>query len=325
MTARPLPALVAVLLLASAAVAQEAPPAPAPEPAAVTPEPATVAPAAPVAPAAEAPAPKGRQRWAGPRLGIRHIGTVDLIGAYNPLGVQVSGSVIERWVYDVDKERNVEWSYLQGGIGATVSPAYAQVQAHIEWMPAAVFTLRLDTTVFGYFGTLGALRQFDERPTRWDVDRKSGLPGRDRNGVAYRVMLQPVLQFQVWKVIFRNPLNVSLYGFGGKGRYFYEYENDTLMGPTELLLYNQTWLLFEAWKGKKDAMFLIGALYDVTYAVSTKVRRQRVGGLFMIQPKDPVGAFDRLRVYGMAGYIIEDEVRKGEPFIAAGIGSDFDF
>ena len=53
--------------------------------------------------------------------------------------------------------------------------------------------------------------------------------------------------------------------------------NVTLMAPTELLVFNQTFLLIEAWKSKRDALLYVGGLYDVTYTAKTEVRRQRVG------------------------------------------------
>jgi hypothetical protein len=263
-------------------------------------------------------------RWPGPHLGIRRIAAVDLQGAYNPLGIQVVGSLVQRSVYDVDEKRGIEWSYLQAGLQAMVSPAIASAGVHMEWMPAAVFTLRFQTDVYGYYGVMGALRQFDERPKHFDVDRKDGLPGHDRPGAAVRVLLQPTLALQVSKVILRDQLNLSLYRYIGNGQFFYDYENDSLMAPTELLAFNTTYLLIEAWKGKRDALLYVGALYDVTYAARSDVRRQRVGGVIVWQPKDPWGPLDRLRIYVMGGYILEDQNRKGEPFVAGGVGTDFD-
>jgi hypothetical protein len=294
--------------------------------------PAPAAPAEPSAPeavpataaVAEPPA-TGAPRWPGPHLGLRTIASVDLQGAYNPLGIQVIGSIDRRWVYDVDQKRNIEWSFVQAGLNAMVSPAIASAGLHMDWTPAAVLNLRFQTDVIGYYGVMGALRQFDQRPKQFDVDRNAdSLPGRDRSGLAFRVMLQPTVALQVSKVIVRNQCNLSLYRFVGSGNFFYDYENDTLMAPTELLVFNQTFVLIETWKAKRDALLYVGALYDVTYAARTEVRRQRVGGIVLLQPKDPWGPLDRLRIYVMGGWIFEDQNRRNEPFVAGGIGTDFD-
>ncbi len=279
---------------------------------------------APPAPATGASTPPASPRWPGPRTGLRDIAWVDLQGAYNPLGIQVIGGIQRRHVYEVDTQRNIEWAYLQAGIGGMISPAIAQASVHLEWMPAAVFTLRFQADVIGYFGTMGALRQFDARPSRWDVDRKDGLAGHDRTGVAFRTLIQPTLALQVSRVILRSQCNLAMYGFTGNGQYFYDYENDSLMARTELLVFNPTYLLIEAWKARRDALLYVGALYDVTYAAVSGVRRQRVGGVIVWQPKDPWGPLDRMRIYVMGGYILEDENRQGEPFLAGGIGTDFD-
>jgi hypothetical protein len=310
--------LVLLTMLAVPWVLRAAEPAPPP----ASPAASTQVPDQAAAPAA---ATTGSPRWPGPHLGLRRLAAVDVQGAYNPLGIQVLGSLVLRNVYEVDQKRNIEWAYLQAGLGILLNPAYAQVSVHMEWAPAAFLTLRFDTALFGYFGVLGALRQFDSFPEKSDVDRNaSSLPGHDRTGFAYRVMLQPTLALQQGWFIFRNQCNIAMYRFVGRGAYFYEYENDTVMAPTELLIYNQLWVLAQVWKAKRDATLMIGALYDVTYTAVTDLRRQRVGGLFLWQPKDPWGPLDRLRIYVMAGVILEDRNRKYEPFVAGGFGTDFD-
>lgn len=281
--------------------------------------------AAPSTPPTAEPAPGTGTRWPGPHVGMRRFASVDLQGAYNPLGIQVIGSLVQRYVYDVDETRGIEWAYMQAGLNAGISPAIAQAGIHMEWAPAAVFTMRLQTDLIGYFGVLGALRQFDERPANFDVDQKAdSLPGHDRIGVAFRVMLQPTLALKVNRFILRSQCNLAMYRFVGRGRYFYEYENDTLMAPTELLVFSQTFLLVEAWKAKRNAVLYVGALYDVTYTAKAEVRRQRTGAVVMWQPKDPWGPLDRLRIYVMGGVILEDQNHRHEPFLAGGIGTDFD-
>lgn len=79
-----------------------------------------------------------------------------------------------------------------------------------------------------------------------------------------------------------------------------------------------------AWKKARNALLHVGALYDVTFAAKTEVRRQRVGAIILWRPKDPWGPLDRLRTYVMGGVIIEDQNCQYEPFLAGGIRSDFD-
>lgn len=262
--------------------------------------------------------------YKGPHIGRRVFLSTDLIGTYNALGLGLFGVLIDRNVYDVDSDYGVEWAYLQTGVGVMVSPAYAQASMHVEWQPAAFFQLRADYTFFGFFGTQGGLHGFPGRPAAYDVDRDSSLPGSDKTGLGHRGLLRPVLAGQVGPVILRNQLDLAVYSVDTKDPYFYELEYDYLLKRTDLIIFNQTQLLFQVWKEPREATLMIGAIYDVTRSLETEIDRQRLGGAIIWQPIDPWGPLDRFRVYLVGGWIVDDPNRKDEPFIIFGIGTDHD-
>lgn len=262
--------------------------------------------------------------YAGPHIGRRVFLSGDLIATYNPLGLALFANLIDRRVYDVDKDLGIEWSYLQTSVGCMVSPAYGQVSMNIEWQPAAVLQLRADYTAFGFFGTQGGLHGFDSANVGYDVDRDDSLPGHDEATLGHRGLFRPVLAAQVGPVILRNQLDLAVYSVDTSSSHFYEMEYDFLLARTDLLVFNQTQLLLEAWRVPREAMLLVGGIYDVARSLESDIRRQRAGAAVVLQPKDPWGPLDRFRVYLMAGWILEDRNRENEPFLILGVGTDKD-
>ncbi len=263
--------------------------------------------------------------YKGPHLGERVFLSSDLIATYNALGVALFNVLIDRHVYEVDPDYGIEWAYLQTGVGLTICPAYTQASMHVEWQPAAFFQIRADYSLFGYFGTQGGLRGFATGDEPYDVDRDSSLPGTDKASLGHRGLLRPVLAAQFGPVIIRNQLDLALYSVDTDEPYFYELEYDYLLKRTDLLIMNQTQLLFQVWKAPREATLMVGGMYDVSTSMETEIRRQRAGAAIVWQPKDPWGALDRFRVYLVGGWIIEDPNRENEPFLILGVGTDKDF
>ncbi len=262
--------------------------------------------------------------YKGPAVGRRVFLSSDLIASYNALGLGLFTTIIDRRVYDVSEEMGIEWSYLQTGAGFMVSPAYAQGSVHVEWQPAAFLQLRGDYTMFGFFGMQGGLRGVDSPDSAYDFDRDSSLPGSDKPSLGHRGLFRPVLAAQVGPVVLRNQLDLALFSVDTKQPLFYELEYDYLLERTDLLIFNQTQLLFELWKAPREALLLAGAIYDVTHSVETAIDRQRAGLVVVWQPRDPWGPLDRFRLFLVAGWIIEDRNRKDEPFFIIGVGTDKD-
>lgn len=275
--------------------------------------------------AANAQAQEVKPVYEGPHVGRRVFLSTDLIATYNALGIGLFNLLIDRRVYEVDTDYGMEWAYWQTAVGLMVSPAYAQASMHVEWQPAGFLQLRADYSLFAFFGMQGGLHGLETPDEPYDIDRDSSLPGSDKAALGHRGLLRPVLAAQVGPIILRNQTDLALYSVDTTSPYFYEMEYDFLLKRTDLLVMNQTQLLVQAWKARREAMLLAGGIYDVTYALESDIRRQRAGAAVVWQPVDPWGPLDRFRVYLIAGWILEDPNRENEPFLILGVGTDKDF
>jgi hypothetical protein len=256
----------------------------------------------------------------------RWIAHVDILGLYNPLGIAGLGGVLFRHPYSFSEQYQMVWAYIQGGVDVGVNPAYAQVGAHVEWMPLIILQLRLAYDFIGYFGNWGALMSFDssEAPFGDEVVFEE-REGQEELGAAHRFLFRPILRAKFDPVVIQNTTDIAWYIFNGDGPYFLEWEYDTLLAKSDSAIYNRTDLLLEAWTGDGDAAFLLGPLYELTHSVHTDVSRQRFGWLFFLIPYHSLGAFGQVRIFSQLGVNLQDRNRKNEFYALFGIGSDWLF
>ncbi len=273
----------------------------------------------------EIPVPKGDTGFAS---GSENVGRntlhADLFTRLNPNGVMLSVGGYRRIITGKDEETGLPSSYLQGGFAVGANPAYSQASAHIEWMPAIFATIRLQYDLYRFFGTNGSLISFSDANAKFGKAQINALSGKEEDGFGHRIMVQPTVYAKKGPIVFRNQTDFSYYRFDGKGPFFYEAEYDTLLKDGDLLLANRTMLLYEGWKGRKDASLLVGPFYEITHAAEADLTRERIGGQLYWVPAESVWSLKRPRIYSQIGVNLHDRNRNGELFGTIGFGFDYD-
>jgi hypothetical protein len=256
--------------------------------------------------------------------GRRLIFSGDIAGRLNPKGLTFSGCLNYKDVYGYSSQYDTASAYFDAGAGLNISPAYGQVETHIEWMPWMFLTLRGQYDYYRYFGAYGSLLSFSSSKAPFDenlVDNRND----EESASGQRFLFQPTLQGKIGKIIFRNQMNLAYYTFSGKGPYFLEQEYYTLLKDGDSLINNQTQLLYQAWQGPgKDQIMLAGPFYEVTRARSAGITQKKIGGLLYWVPRPSFHGLDRPRIAIKAGYNLKDPNTKGQAFFALDLGFDLD-
>lgn len=248
----------------------------------------------------------------------------DLLGRHNPVGLMLMAGGYRRWPIRTAPETGATLAYLQAGLSAGVNPAYGQLSAHVEWMPAPFLRLRAVYDLFGYFGANGALLSFPSADAPFGDDELDARSGTEESGTGHRFSLQPVLRFRIGPVILRNRTELAYHRFDGAGPYFYEWAYDTLLRDGDVLLDTRTQVFVEAWKGTGAAALFAGPFHQFTRAFDAGLDRQRVGGLVHYVPTQRLWSLDRPRFFARVGVNVRDRNREGEVFALFGLGIDLD-
>jgi len=256
--------------------------------------------------------------------GRRLIFSGDIAGRLNPKGLTFSGGLNYKNIYQYSSEYDTASAYFEAGAGVNISPAYGQVETHIEWMPWMFLSLHGQYDYYRYFGAYGSLLSFSSGKASFDEDLVDNR-NDEETASGQRFMFQPTLQGKIGKLIFRNQTILAYYTFSGKGPYFLEQEYYTLLKNRDSLLNNQTQFLYQAWQGEgKDQIMLTGSFYEVTRARSAKITQKKIGGLLYWVPKQSFHGLDRPRIAIKAGYNLKDPNTKGQAFFALDLGFDLD-
>jgi hypothetical protein len=259
----------------------------------------------------------------GRKIGGNWIGIVDFIGEYNPLGIDLKGSIDYRDSYGFDERYDAVSAYWQSGAAIDINPAYIQPSIDFEWMPWLILTLRLQGDGYYYLGANSGLLSFPSSTYPFGDSVRRARKGTEETGFGRRVLFKPTVQMKVGNILLRNQSDIARYWFPeDKGPYFLELEYDTLLKNNDTLLANRTQALLEIGK-PSTGQTLIGPFYEIVYADAARLTRQRVGLLFYSE-KGPSSAFFGARHYfAEVGYNLEDTNRAYQEFILIGIGTDF--
>ncbi|HWR57415.1 MAG TPA: hypothetical protein VN328_00885 [Thermodesulfovibrionales bacterium] len=257
------------------------------------------------------------------KTGGRFILFGDIGGRINPQGISLSGGVNYRNVYQYSEKYKAESAYWQTGLGISVSPAYGQVGAHVEWMPWIFLPLRVQYDHYRFFGSYSSLLSFNSANAPFG---DSAVKNRhdEETASGNRVMFQPTLQAKLDRVIFRNQTDIAYYMFSGRGPYFLEQEYYTLLKDGDYLISNRTQLLYQTWQRRGGETLLMGPYYEVTRTDAARITQQKIGGVLYWVPLDSIFGMDRPRLQMKGGYHLQDPDRQGQLFIAVSIGFDFD-
>jgi len=256
------------------------------------------------------------------KLGGAWTGSVDLIGEYNPQGIDLSGGVDYRNSYRYSEEYETVSAYWQTGVGLDINPSYVQPSVSGEWMPWLPIILRLQYDGYYFFGANGGLLSFASPQEPFGDSARKARKGTEETGFGQRLLFQPTVQLKAGSLILRNQSDVAWYRFPGRGPYFLELEYDTLLKDGDHLFANRTQVLTEIGESK-NGVTVIGPFYEVVHAEAANLIRKRLGLLWYTERGPKIGFFDTTRYFGQVGYDLEDPNRGHQVFFIIGVGGDF--
>jgi hypothetical protein len=257
--------------------------------------------------------------------GVRRYWMADayLCGGFNQLTLALLSGIRFRWDQPRSDNLLLDNRRFELGVEFNVNPGFTSVGAYAEWTPLQILILRAQTDVYAHYGTYGAIMRFD-RPDLPFGDALREVCAGCRAGVNQRVLGRAVLQAQLGPVAVRNQTDVGFYALHGDEPFFILIEHDILAARREVIVINESQLLFEPYRRPDKTGLFVGPMYHFARTLFAGVQRQRVGvfGEWIFHRK--LGPFSRPRAVGFAGYHIEDRNRGGGFIGLMGVGSEFD-
>lgn len=249
--------------------------------------------------------------------------SLDLALGLNPKTLALLGEVRHRHIYHESNSLLWDKLYLQQGLQFTLSPAFANAGAHLEWLPIAVLQLRLQYDRYHFFGRHGSLLRYSSGSEAFGDDEIEARQGEEKSGNAGRLLFQPILRAQIGGFIFRNKTDVALFDFSGPGPYYHEWEYDTLLKTHDRLVRNQTLLLYETrYRGKT---LLLGPLYEHMRSFHAGLKRKRLALSGYLIYQNPLHGLQQPRLWLQLGRYLTDRNREGEYYLLSGVGANFHF
>jgi hypothetical protein len=171
-------------------------------------------------------------------------------------------------------------AHLGLGTVAEVSPAFVRAGVGVEFMPLAVWRMRLTYHATQTFGLFGFMTQFDQPQDEYNpVARiaRAHVRGAAQARVVHRLMGENLLQAKVWRLLAFNLTNVE--GFTAlDGGYFYSGEYDMLLrGRGELVLRNVFLGAVSLLDGPGVPELAVGGFHMFTRSMFTHAQSQQVG------------------------------------------------
>ncbi len=238
----------------------------------------------------------------------------DLYGGANPPGLM---SVTGAFLHSAYKGRP-----LETGVSAGLSPAYGQGSLQAEWTPFPMLVLAARGDVYRYFGAHSALLSFPRAGSAYGTPERNALSGQEQASYGHRLMLQPTLRGKLGRFIVLNQTDIARYGFTGRGPFFLELENDTLLKSQDTLWANRTFLLYNLNEGPGPGRRLVGPYYEFQHAQGSRLERARLGTLVDLVAKD-LWHHARARFNLLSGIDLRDPNRRYQLFFAGGVGLEF--
>lgn len=264
--------------------------------------------------------PQGEAPKVKQKLGKEWSEYADLIGFYNPLGLDIAGGFEYKDSYRYDNFYDAVSSYWQTGAGIDVIPSYAEPSIHFEWMPTLFLIARLEYDGYYYFGKNGSLLSFSSGKDPFGDQVIRARRGTEEPGVGSRLFFQPTIQLKIGDIVLRNQSDIAKYWFPGKGPFFLEQEYDTLLNDGDHLFANRTQVLKEISSGPDKGSILLGPYYELVHAEAADLTRQRIGVLFYSEQNHKKLSFETTHFFAEIGYNLQDRNRGQEIYFLIGVG-----
>lgn len=249
-------------------------------------------------------------------------GSLDLAAGTNPTTLALLTEVRRRHIYHQDSSPLWDGLYTQLGGQLSMSPAFANLGLHAEWLPIAVMQLRLQYDRYHFFGRYGSLLRYDSGDEPFGDASIEARSGEEKSGNAQRLLFQPTLRLRFGPYLIRNKTDLALFDFSGPGPYYHEWEYDTLLKTQDRLVRNQSLLLY-ALQDDHQATILVGPEYEYLRTSHAKLTRKRLGLSGYLISKQTFSRFRQPRLWLQLGRYLEDRNREGGNYLLAGFGADF--
>jgi hypothetical protein len=258
-----------------------------------------------------------------PSPGSRLVGQLDAGGTINPQGLALIGGVYYRDVWSHDRAQDFDSSYLQAGGSALLSPAYLQPSVHVELVPVPFLVLRAEYALQLFFGANNSLIRYDTPTAPFGDEALERRRDQAVTGLAERAMGELVLRAAFGRFFASIDNQLFYYAFHDEGPYLYDNAFDTLLARHDFLWNARAQFALDVSALATPNVTLVGPFYELTYAVDTDIRRQRVGAFAYLEPARGWLGFDASRIYGLLGLNLEDRNREYGLYLLIGAGVDF--
>ena len=236
-----------------------------------------------------------------------------------PDGLQLNGAYSLRKV--LSGSRAEPNAYVQLGAVAASTPAYGFGGLFVEAQPAPFLVLRAERSALRFFGTAGCLLSFPTASAPFGDDAIKARKGQEERTSGARTLLQATPQIQVGQVVLRHQAVFGWWQFSGRGPWFYEYENDTLLRDHDRTSDQQTFALWESdWGSLKS---YCGGTFQVTHASDAGLERRRIGLVLSFEAKESRGHWGQPRGGLIVGRNQSDPNRKGELYATCSLGTSW--
>lgn len=256
----------------------------------------------------------------GEKLGAEWSEYADIVGTFNPSGIEASGGYEYTNAYHYDERYNAVSSSWTAGGGIDLTPSYLQPSLAFEWMPALFLTARIECDGYFYFGTNGGLLSFSSGKEPFGDRELRARKGTEETGMGSRLLLQPTIQLRLGDIVLRNQSDVARYRFPGRGPFFHEQEYDILLKDGGYLVANRTQALKEIGSATGGGRTYLGPYFELVHAAGSDLTRRQIGVLLYSEPGRAKASSDEAHYFIQIGYNLKDRNREGEIFILVGTG-----
>lgn len=220
-------------------------------------------------------------------------------------------------IYNRDDE-SVIWDklYFRAGVTLPLSPAILGARVGVEWLPIAIFRIRAAYWALYHTGAelgIGHGMPFDTVEEPFDADTNRAREGEEESLFAHRFTIDGTLRLKVGPVALLSETELSGYLYPDAGYYYNSfYDNKIKRGELDGTLMNRTILVYEAWKGKGDAILRVGFVNQYVTSFDAGFERDRLGLVMVFTPWDELGGIDRPTLILAPGIALIDENREHE-------------
>lgn len=242
---------------------------------------------------------------------------LDLNGCVAPNGLQTNVAWSHRRLGS--GEARDPGTYVQAGAVLAANAAYAYGGLWTELQPAPFFLARLEADAFRHFGANGALLSFARAGEPYGDEVLESRQGDEETGTGSRLLLQGTPQVRLGTIVFRHQATFTWWRFKGRGPWFYEYENDTLLRDGDRILDQLTSVAWE-FVGARGRAYL-GPVFQTTRTREGSLARNRIGLALAWEESVPRGRWGTWRAALVAGRNQEDPNRRGKWYALVSFGT----